>query len=285
MAANQDQTVQQRSARIACEDADEQAHIAFENGAEGVEILNQQEYRMFFRGTTEDFKACCARLETLGHRVIDSELVPVVNWVQRCDEIWQPMQIGGFTIQPTLQTKSGEVFQPQADLIRIVPGEGFGTGHHSTTAMALEFISGLAETEPNLMGVFDAGTGSGILAIAAALKFQGPVRACDIDQDALTNAAENASLNGVTERIQFQLGSVEDVQGAFNLIAANIYAEVLCGFEYDFHRLLSPGGHIILTGIMDSKSDSVEACFCEPSWQLQDKKQRGGWTALRLIRK
>ncbi|MEZ4631542.1 MAG: 50S ribosomal protein L11 methyltransferase [Deinococcales bacterium] len=136
------------------------------------------------------------------------------------------------------------------------PGMAFGTGHHETTQMALESLE-----KHNLKdcSVFDLGTGSGILAIAAMML--GAKQAFGIDNDPITIpiAAENAEINGA--KVDFAVGDLSVLPDhgiqdhSFDIFIANIYAEVHAELAQDYKRLLKPGGLLIVTGIMKEKRD------------------------------
>ncbi|MEZ4605654.1 MAG: 50S ribosomal protein L11 methyltransferase [Deinococcales bacterium] len=135
------------------------------------------------------------------------------------------------------------------------PGMAFGTGHHETQ-MALESLEKLNLKD---CSVFDLGTGSGILAIAAMML--GAKQAFGIDNDPITIpiAAENAEINGA--KVDFAVGDLSVLPDhgiqdhSFDIFIANIYAEVHAELAQDYKRLLKPGGLLIVTGIMKEKRD------------------------------
>jgi ribosomal protein L11 methyltransferase len=126
----------------------------------------------------------------------------------------------------------------------------------------------------------DVGTGTGILAIAAAKLFpDARIEACDTDADAIAIASENARLNGVAERITFRVGTVEETTASADLVCANLTADVILGA---LPALLSATcSHLILSGILDSQAEAVrtrllECSVSEPCETLQD----GEWIAI-----
>ena len=129
------------------------------------------------------------------------------DWLGEWKKNWQPVTTGRFIVAPPwseVPEVSGQI------VIRIEPGMAFGTGTHETTRLCLSAI------EKHFSGgsLLDVGTGTGVLAIAAA-KFSpdAKIEACDTDADAVAIARENARLNGVAEKIAFRVGTVEDDDG------------------------------------------------------------------------
>jgi ribosomal protein L11 methyltransferase len=165
----------------------------------------------------------------------------------------------------------------------------FGTGTHETTRLCLAAIekyflaphAGCSRGNHGGGGSFlDVGTGTGILAIAAAKMFpDSQVEACDTDTAAIAIARENARLNGVAENITFRVGTVEDGTASADIVCANLTADVITPM---LPALLSVTcGRLILSGILDSQEDVVKARLLEcgvtaPCETLQD----GEWIAL-----
>jgi ribosomal protein L11 methyltransferase len=167
--------------------------------------------------------------------------------------------------------------------LQIVPGTGFGTGHHATTFLILELLQQPLFTQPPPQSVLDVGTGSGILALAARKLFQARVTGIDIDDLALDNARTNARLNACGD-LALSATPIEATTGSFNLIVANIYAEVLQTLSPDFARLLSPGGALIVSGIMHSLADPLLVHFERNGWTLKERREREGWVAIVFAR-
>jgi ribosomal protein L11 methyltransferase len=173
---------------------------------------------------------------------------------------------------------------------------GFGTGHHESTHAALELLQSAEVSELSPQKIFDLGTGSGILAIAAQLLYsEATIVGNDIDEAALNNAAENAAINGCST-IEFITGSLPDPRlpaKGFDLILANIYAEALCSLEEEIHKLSKPGGLLILAGIFGDRDLLVEDKY-RSNWEFLTRtyRERKGddseyqrWTALLLRNK
>ena len=195
------------------------------------------------------------------------------DWLLEWKKGWQPVEVGErFIIAPPWAEISDE---HNRIVIRIEPGMAFGTGTHETTRLCLVAI------EKYFAGgsFLDVGTGTGILTIAAAKMFpDAHIEAYDTDADAIAIASENARLNGVADRINFRVGTVETTASA-DLVCANLTADVITAM---LPALISVTcGHLILSGILDTQSEVLRARMLEcgvsdPCETMQD----GEWLAL-----
>ncbi|PKN12913.1 MAG: 50S ribosomal protein L11 methyltransferase [Deltaproteobacteria bacterium HGW-Deltaproteobacteria-4] len=150
---------------------------------------------------------------------------------------------------------------PDDVVIEIDPGMAFGTGTHGTTRLCLEAVAAAFESEMPPRRVLDVGTGSGILAIAAAAYGAEEIVACDIDADACAIAFENAILNQVDEKISFTIAPLEELEGSFDLVLANILAEENIRLADALLARLAPGGRLVLSGILIEKEEMVINAF------------------------
>ena len=156
-----------------------------------------------------------------------------------------------------------EAFTPQAGdaVVTLDPGMAFGTGTHGTTRLCLEALAGLFEGAAPPRRVLDVGTGSGILAIAAAALGAEEVLACDIDAEACRTARENVAANGVADRVEVTDRPLEELTGGFDVVLANILAEENIRLAELLVSRLAPGGTLILSGIREEKEALVSAAF------------------------
>lgn len=174
------------------------------------------------------------------------------DWLGEWKKNWQPVSVGrSFIIAPPWSEIAA---QSERIVIRIEPGMAFGTGTHETTRLCLAAI------EKYFQGgsLLDVGTGTGILAIAAALLFkESQTEACDTDAEAIEIARENARLNNVAERINFRVGSIEEVGPSADVVCANLTADVIAPL---LPALVGATcGHLILSGILDSQVETILA--------------------------
>ena len=274
-------------AHLSCENSDDTAGAVMALGAGGVEIASATELYAFLHGTPEERDQFRDQLETLTLTCRSISEVPEQNWVQRCDELWDSVQIGKLTVTPILEESKAA---PNTDMteLRLCPGTGFGTGHHATTTLALELLQHPSVTERSPKSALDVGTGSGILAIAYHLLYQTECDAIDTDADALVNATENLRLNGITDAVRLLEGQLSDHFetrhfNTYDLVLANIYAEVLCQLEPLFYDHLNPDGILILAGIMAEKTGLVQNAFASESrWTVLEQDERDQWVGMML---
>jgi ribosomal protein L11 methyltransferase len=177
---------------------------------------------------------------------------------------------------------SWEAFTPQPDdvVIEIDPGMAFGTGTHGTTRLCLEAVAAAFESEVPPRCVLDVGTGSGILAIAAAAYGAEEIVACDIDPEACAIAFENAILNHVDEKISFTIAPLEELEGSFDLVLANILAEENIRLADALLARLAPGGRLVLSGILIEKEEMVINAFKSYGLGTPEISHNEDWSCL-----
>jgi ribosomal protein L11 methyltransferase len=236
----------------------------------------------FFKGTKEECDSFLESIPQLNVSIIECREVTENNWNEGCPEVWVPIDAGRFHVVPVSSASDPRPI-PEGSL-KIIPGQGFGTGHHATTKMVLEELSAFCEKCSSLTTpALDFGTGSGILAIAAVKGLGCVVDATDIDQDALHNAADNASLNACAEQIRLSLTPLEQLSGPYELLLANVYAEVLVASCGELTRLASAGAFLLLSGMTELVKDSVADAFTETgAWELVRERAENGWNCLVL---
>ncbi len=187
---------------------------------------------------------------------LECRQVGAQDWAEGWKQHFQPFVIGKLLIRP-----SWDQTQPGAGqtVLTIDPGMAFGTGSHATTRLCLQAV---AELVPDhAQSVLDVGTGSGILAVAAALLGATKVIGCDIDPQSCTTAKENAEVNGVGDRVTITGESLETLPGRFDLVIANILAEENIRLAEPLTNHLQPGGYLVLSGILTEKTDLVRNTF------------------------
>ena len=198
--------------------------------------------------------------------------VPQRDWLAEWKQNWQPVEIGRFVIAPPWSNLD-DVHDRL--IIRIEPGMAFGTGTHETTRLCLQAI------EKHFTGgsFLDVGTGTGILAIAAAKLFpEARIEACDTDEMAVAIARENAAANGVADQIDLRAGSVEESTASADLVCANLTADVITKILPSLVSLTC--GKLILSGILDTQVEMVQAGLHDNGIDEFEIEQDGEWVAL-----
>ncbi|WP_456384987.1 50S ribosomal protein L11 methyltransferase [Desulfolithobacter sp.] len=183
---------------------------------------------------------------------IQVEIMDNEDWSTSWKRFYTPFSIiPGLVIRP-----SWEEYYPSKGekVIELDPGQAFGTGQHSSTRMALALTRECCQIFPPGRAL-DVGTGTGILAMAAALFGASEVTAIDNDPQAVQVARENVVLNRLQGRISIDGTPLEDIQGSFDLILANIVHNVLVAMAPTLRSLLSPSGHLVLSGILAGRQE------------------------------
>jgi ribosomal protein L11 methyltransferase len=197
------------------------------------------------------------------------------DWLAEWKKDWQPVEVGRFIIAPPWSEPPAVAGGQMRIVIRIEPGMAFGTGTHETTRLCLKAI------EKHFRGgsFLDVGTGTGILAMAAAKMFpEARVEACDTDADAIEIARENARLNGVGDQITFRVGTVDGQTLSADLVCANLTAPVIV--ELLPSLLGATCGRLVLSGILDSQIELVQSRMLELGTPAPEIDQDGEWVAL-----
>jgi ribosomal protein L11 methyltransferase len=176
-------------------------------------------------------------------------------------------------------------YTPQGDevIITLDPGMAFGTGLHPSTQLCLRALEDLVVPG---MRILDVGTGSGILAIAAAKLGAAEVMAVDIEGVAVRTARENVQLNGVGEIVRVEQGSVDDLyRGAYDGVLANILAEIIARLAPDLARHMIPTGWLVTSGIIAIRLPIVERAFQVVGLDITQRRQVDDWVALEARRR
>ena len=219
---------------------------------------------------------------------IDLEVFGDTDWIARSLEGLKPVRAGRFLVHGA---HDRDTVRPHDLPIELEAGQAFGTGHHGTTAGCLEMIETVmraATGGPRGVGpVLDLGTGSGVLAIAAARL--GPVRvlATDIDPIATRVARGNVRHNHCTAQIECVTATgfhsiAFGRAGPFGLIIANILARPLMRMAPQIRRHLAPGGSVILSGILASQRWQVLAAYNGQGMRHVQTLWRNGWVTIHL---
>ena len=205
-------------------------------------------------GESESFKGC----------EISEAPVADEDWEENWKQYYKPTEVGErLIIVPEWETLPGSV---ERTVLRLDPGLMFGTGTHPTTRMCLENLEKYAGAGRSAL---DLGCGSGILGIAALLLGCTGAVSCDIDEKAPSVVAENAAMNGITpDMLKVYVGDITSdaglrakLSGKYDIVLANIVADVIINLSSCVKRFMAPGGVFICSGIIDGREQETESAI------------------------
>lgn len=215
-----------------------------------------------------------------GRLVTETSLTRQEDWEWGWKQYFKPFPVGErFMIKPSWETV--EDAQGRT-ILEIDPASSFGTGTHDTTQLCMTMLEKTVRGGEKLL---DMGTGSGILAIAAAMLGAEAHTAVDIDAHCLTCACENAERNGVTIERTLHGDALRDaalaaeIGDGYEIIVANIVADVIIGMAQMFWDKLTPGGTLICSGILNERADEVEAALKQSGFAIAERRASDDWTA------
>lgn len=211
-----------------------------------------------------------------GRLELEMKDVDEEDWSNAWKKYYHPVQVG----EHLVVCPSWEAYDRKPDevVLTLNPGMAFGTGTHDTTRLCMELLEKYITPQDT---VLDVGCGSGILAITAALLGANKIIGCDIDEVAVKVAGENAALNGVQDRISFHQGDLtSQVEGSFQIICANIVADVIIRLSEDAGSYLAKDGIFITSGIIDTREQDVLNALEQNGFQVIERRTSGGWVAL-----
>lgn len=232
------------------------------------------EVRMALEQLKQARQDCGALLMTL-------ENIRDADWENNWKQYYKPMEIG----QRLIVIPEWETAEPgdRAPLY-LDPGLTFGTGAHATTRLCLTALEELVKGGER---VLDLGCGSGILSLAALRLGASSALAVDIDDKCRTAAESNAALNRITpEQLQVRIGNVltdetlrNQLGSGYSLVLANIVADIIIALAPDVRGLLSPGGHFLCSGIIDSRAEETAAALSAAGLEVLERREDNGWFA------
>jgi len=251
---------------------------ADKDAAEKIEALRQflTEVHAFFPG-------CPAP-------VFQTETIREEDWGRKWKSFFTTLQISPrLAIKPSWEVAA----QPacggshQGKIIEMDPGLAFGTGHHASTQLALLLLEELFLNSLEKPGkVLDAGTGSGILAMACALFGAREVTALDIDADAVETARQNVGRNNLADRVSVSGREISAMTPGFDLVVANITHDVLAVHAKLLASLMNPGGFLVLSGILQGEQEhSIAEIYSAQGLVPIRTLARDEWVALEFHKK
>ena len=219
-----------------------------------------------------------------GQTQLETEIIPDEDWNKAWKERFKPLPITAhLVIKPTWESYQPN---PGEKVIEMDPGMAFGTGHHASTKLALEFVEALfhdKNTPPKT--VLDVGTGTGILAMAAALFGAQEVLAIDNDPEAVVVAEENILRNALQPTIPANGRALEEIPHQFDLVIANIIHDTLIELAAPLAAHLALNGKLIMAGILTGpQTDNIRATYTALGLKHLETRSEGEWSALLFTR-
>ena len=197
------------------------------------------------------------------------------DWINNWKKYFKPIPVGErLLVRPMWED---EYDAGDRVVLHLEPGLAFGTGTHETTRLCMELLEKYVKPGDTLL---DMGCGSGILSVAGLLLGAQSAVVVDIDALAVKTAIANAETNSVGDRFTGICGNLaEKVTGQFDIVVANIVADIVILLTQDAPRFMKPDTVYIMSGIIDTREDDVLACLAE-KFELIDRREEKGWVAL-----
>lgn len=205
------------------------------------------------------------------------------DWANNWKQYYKPFRVGrSLIIKPSWEdypAKEGD------RILEIDPASTFGTGQHYTTKMVMELLEDVIRGGEKIL---DLGCGSGILTIAALLLGAREAAVCDIFENAVKTASENIEKNDFANFRAFCGNIIEDeklrsdIGGGYDVICANIVADVIIGMSPLFRGFIADGGKLIVSGIIDERLEEVKSALIENGWNIERMLAEDGWNAILL---
>ncbi|MEQ8273437.1 MAG: 50S ribosomal protein L11 methyltransferase [Deltaproteobacteria bacterium] len=253
----------------------------FEAGAAGLEVQDSAR-PLVVVASFELAEDVTARVEEVLEAVgvtgagIARRALDDIDWSTHWKQHFAPMQFGGLWVVPSW-------IEPPDDaqfVLRIDPSSAFGTGQHVSTGSILDRIVELRPSTP----VLDVGCGTGILALAALLVGAPSAVGVDNDPEAILVSDENAEKNALAERVDFSTTPIEELDGTYDFVVANILAQPLIDMAPSLAARVAPGGRLALSGILGTQAEDVAAAYVAAGLTLERIEPRAEWVRIDLMR-
>lgn len=211
---------------------------------------------------------------------LEDGIVDDNDWNENWKKYFKAFEIGEkLAVCPSWETYDNK---ENRTVISLDPGAAFGTGSHATTSLCLSELEKIVTDKTT---VLDIGTGSGILAVASLLLGAESAVGVDIDALSVKTAAENAKRNGVNEKATFIHGDLaEKVSGKFNIVCANIIADVIIRLFENVKDFMFDDSYLIVSGIIDIRLNDVEKAIEEHGFNIVKKVTKEEWVAFVLTK-
>ena len=200
------------------------------------------------------------------------------DWNENWKKYFHPIEIGEkLAVVPSWENYENK---QNRTVLNIDPGAAFGTGTHATTSLCLELLQGFVCEDSRML---DIGCGSGILALSSVLLGAECAFGVDIDAQSVKTARENAQINKIDDKVSFEVGDLtEVVSGKYDIICANIVADVVIRLLPDAKEFMTDNGRLIISGIIDLRKDDVLKAVGENGFKVADERYKDNWCAFVL---
>ena len=248
-------------------------------GAVGFESFSETEEGFAAYILKEDYSATAAmeQMQWDGVTVsVKEQEIEQVNWNAEWERNFNPIEVDGrvYIRAPFHAERAGFEYA-----MLIEPKMSFGTGHHQTTHMMIQW---LLETPSNHVDVLDMGCGTGILGILAGMRGAKSVHGIDVDTWCIENTLENAQRNGVA--MTADLGGSEVLSGTYDLILANINLNVLLADIAHYEKALRTGGNIFFSGFYEDNVPTLRAAAEALGLTFEGVKAREQWRSIKMVK-
>jgi len=248
-------------------------------GAVGFESFSETEEGFAAYILKEDYSASAAmeQMQWDGVTVsVKEQEIEQVNWNAEWERNFNPIEVDGrvYIRAPFHAERAGFEYA-----MLIEPKMSFGTGHHQTTHMMIQW---LLETPSNHADVLDMGCGTGILGILAGMRGAKSVHGIDVDTWCIENTLENAQRNGVV--MTADLGGSEVLSGTYDLILANINLNVLLADIAHYEKALRKGGSIFFSGFYEDNVPTLRAAAEALGLTFEGVKAREQWRSIKMVK-
>lgn len=225
-----------------------------------------------------------AETDAYGSLRLETGDVREEDWANNWKQYFKPFTVGEqFVIKPTWESYDEPTTR---HILEIDPNSSFGTGQHYTTQLCIEQLEHLIHED---VEVLDMGCGSGILSIAALMLGARHVTAVDIDQNSVNIACDNFKQNNMpTSRYRAYCGNVmadEDLEnkighGKYDVVVANIVADVIIGMKQELRAFVKPSGKIIASGVIGDRCEEVKGHLEEVGFVIDGVTEKNDWVAI-----